>query len=100
MPEEISEVAGGVRFVYDYVPGPSDGFAPGTDLTPNFTASLRPADDGRYSDPAYNTDPDQANTLLPNCAQSSATSTEADDATSPEACDDSRDRPARRRGHR
>lgn len=73
VPDDISEVAGGVRFVYDYT-GDEGGFPPGTDLQPNFTASLRPADDGRYVDPAYNTDPEQPNTLIPNCAQSDASS--------------------------
>lgn len=73
VPDDISEVAGGVRFVYDYT-GDSTGFAPGTDLAPNFTSTLRPADDGRYESPAYNTDPEQPNTFIPNCAQTDATS--------------------------
>ena len=45
VPADISDVAGGVRFVYDYT-GDDGGFAPGTDLSPSFTSSLR--DDGRY----------------------------------------------------
>ncbi|WP_141015093.1 DUF5979 domain-containing protein [Nocardioides sambongensis] len=71
VPDDISDVAGGVRFVYDYT-GDDGGFQPGTDLAPNFTASLRPADDGRYESPAYNTDPDEPNTQLTDCAQSEA----------------------------
>ncbi|SKB07285.1 DUF5979 domain-containing protein [Aeromicrobium choanae] len=71
VPDDISDVAGGVRFVYDYT-GDADGFPPGTDFAPRFTSSLR--DIGRYDQesPPYNTDPDQPNTLVPNCAQSSA----------------------------
>jgi uncharacterized repeat protein (TIGR01451 family) len=74
VPDDVSAVAGGIRFVYDYVPGPDDGFAPGTDLAPNFTSTLRV--EGRYdgATPPYNTDPAQPNTLIPDCAQSSATS--------------------------
>ncbi|MGB0100205.1 MAG: DUF5979 domain-containing protein [Nocardioides sp.] len=70
VPAEVSDVAGGVRFVFDYT-GSAGGFDPGTDFAPNFTASLRPEDDGRYESPAYDADaPDQ----LANCAQSDATS--------------------------
>lgn len=72
VPDDISEVAGGVRFVYDYT-GDGDGFAPGTDVEPNFTATLRPQDDGRYTDPAYAEPTDADHTFIPNCAQSSAT---------------------------
>lgn len=73
VPADIAEVAGGVRFVYDYT-GDDGGFAPGTDFTPNFTSSLRP--EGRYDGeaPPYNTDPNQPHTLIPNCAQTDATS--------------------------
>ena len=98
VPADVSEVAGGIRFVYDYT-GAGDGFPPGTDLEPNFTASLRPADDGRY-DPPYNTDPDQPNTLIPNCAQSNASSPSPDVRDLDRGCDDSRDHPDRRRGRR
>ncbi|MEI7055212.1 DUF5979 domain-containing protein [Nocardioides sp. CCNWLW239] len=72
VPDDISDVAGGVRFVYDYT-GDGDGFAPGTDLEPNFTATLRPQDDGRYTDPAYDEPTDANHTFIPNCAQSGAT---------------------------
>ncbi|KAF2412983.1 hypothetical protein B1729_12100 [Microbacterium sp. B35-04] len=69
VPADISEVAGGVRFVYDYT-GDAGGFAPGTDFSPNFTSSLRA--DGRYeAGPPYD---DETNTLIPNCAQTSASS--------------------------
>ncbi|KRA25126.1 hypothetical protein ASD65_12340 [Microbacterium sp. Root61] len=64
----ISDVAGGVRFVYDYT-GSDTGFAPGTDLSPSFTVALR--DDGRYTPgPPFS---DDTSTFVGNCAQSSAT---------------------------
>ena len=64
VPDDISEVAGGVRFVYDYT-GTAGGFAPGTDLAPNFTSTVR--ETGRYDGetPPYNTDPDQPPTSIP-----------------------------------
>ncbi|GAA1857114.1 DUF5979 domain-containing protein [Microbacterium koreense] len=70
VPSDVSDVAGGVRFVYTYT-GDDGGFAPGTDFAPNFTASLRP--DGRY-------DPIDLSTpfSVPNCAQTDATSPNPD----------------------
>lgn len=69
VPAGIRDVAGGVRFVYDYT-GDADGFPPGTDLAPNFTSVLRP--DGRYeAGPPFD---DEDSTFVPNCAQSGATS--------------------------
>lgn len=69
VPSDIGDVAGGVRFVYDYT-GDAGGFAPGTDFAPNFTSSLRA--DGRYeTGPPYD---DETNTLVPNCAQTDASS--------------------------
>ncbi len=69
VPADISEVAGGVRFVYDYT-GDDGGFAPGTDLSPSFTSSLR--DEGRYvPGPPFSSD---TNTLIPDCAQTDASS--------------------------
>ncbi|MFB7891890.1 DUF5979 domain-containing protein [Microbacterium sp. NPDC056044] len=66
---EVSDVAGGVRFVYDYT-GDAGGFAPGTDFAPNFTSSLRA--DGRYSEvPPFS---DDESTFVPNCAQTDASS--------------------------
>lgn len=44
VPAGVAAVAGGIRFVYDDTTG--DGFPPGTDFAPNFTATLRA--DGRY----------------------------------------------------
>ena len=69
VPSDISDVAGGVRFVYDYT-GDAGGFAPGTDFAPNFTSSLRA--DGRY-EPGAPFD-DDASTFVPNCAQTDASS--------------------------
>ncbi|WP_375386510.1 DUF5979 domain-containing protein [uncultured Microbacterium sp.] len=69
VPANISSVAGGVRFVYDHT-GAGRGFAPGTDLAPNFTSSLR--SDGRYTPgPPFT---GEVSTFVPNCAQSGATS--------------------------
>lgn len=69
VPGAVREVAGGIRFVYDYT-GAAGGFAPGTDLAPNFTSALRA--DGRYTPgPPFST---TAPTQIENCAQSSATS--------------------------
>ncbi|NYE19207.1 DUF5979 domain-containing protein [Microbacterium immunditiarum] len=69
VPADIGDVAGGVRFVYDYT-GDAGGFAPGTDFAPNFTSSLRA--DGRYigAPPFSTTEP----TFVPNCAQTDASS--------------------------
>ncbi|ANJ28317.1 hypothetical protein ATC03_18010 [Agromyces aureus] len=65
----ISAVAGGIRFVYDYT-GTGDGFAPGTDLAPNFTSEVRA--NGRYEPgPPFD---DEESTFIPNCAQSDAMS--------------------------
>lgn len=71
VPADVSTVAGGIRFTYDYTGADGLGFRPGTDLAPNFTSTLRA--DGRYvPGPPYS---DQApNTLVPNCAQSAASS--------------------------
>ncbi|WP_194410134.1 DUF5979 domain-containing protein [Microbacterium cremeum] len=69
VPADISDVAGGVRFVYDYT-GDDGGFAPGTDFSPSFTSSLRP--DGRYvPGPPYS---DDTSTFVENCAQTDASS--------------------------
>ncbi|MFF2487065.1 DUF5979 domain-containing protein [Microbacterium sp. NPDC058062] len=69
VPSDISDVAGGVRFVYDYT-GDAGGFAPGTDFSPNFTSSLRA--DGRYTEvPPFS---DDESTFVPNCAQTDASS--------------------------
>ena len=69
VPSDISDVAGGVRFVYDYT-GDAGGFAPGTDFAPNFTSSLRA--DGRYTEvPPFS---DDESTFVPNCAQTDASS--------------------------
>ncbi len=86
VPADISEVAGGVRFDYEYT-GDGDGFPPGTDLEPNFTVSLR--DDGRYFQPPYNTDPDEPDTVLTNCAVTDASSPNpgVPTGTSDPACD-------------
>lgn len=65
----VQDVAGGIRFVYDWTGDPSRGFPPGTDLAPNFTSELRPT--GRYTPgPPFD---DDAPTVVPNCAQSAAT---------------------------
>ncbi|KJL40375.1 DUF5979 domain-containing protein [Microbacterium trichothecenolyticum] len=69
VPSDISDVAGGVRFVYDYT-GDAGGFAPGTDFAPSFTSSLR--EDGRYTEePPFS---DDESTFVPNCAQTDASS--------------------------
>lgn len=69
VPPDISEVAGGVRFSYDYT-GDDGGFAPGTDFAPSFSSSLR--SEGRYvPGPPYSAD---TNTLIPDCAQTDASS--------------------------
>lgn len=69
VPADISEVAGGVRFVYDYT-GDGGGFAPGTDFSPSFTSSLRA--DGRYAPgPPFS---DETSTFVENCAQTDASS--------------------------
>ncbi|QKJ17999.1 DUF5979 domain-containing protein [Microbacterium hominis] len=68
VPADIQDVAGGIRFTYDYT-GADGGFAPGTDFAPNFTAELRP--DGRYEPgPPFS---DTESTFVPNCGQTSAT---------------------------
>lgn len=73
VPADVSEVAGGIRFEYVYT-GDAGGFAPGTDLAPNFTATTR--DTGRYDGetPPYNTDPDEPHTFIDQCAQTTASS--------------------------
>lgn len=85
VPEAISDIAGGIRFVYDYT-GAENGFAPGTDFAPNFTSSLRPT--GRYDDGVPFSD--SAPTSIQNCAQADATSAVpgVDDATSSTATDE------------
>lgn len=65
---DVRAVAGGIRFVYEYTGADGLGFAPGTDLAPNFTVALRA--DGRYSGEAPFAD--DAPTFVPNCAQSGA----------------------------
>lgn len=77
---DVQAVAGGIRFVYDYT-GDEEGFAPGTDLAPNFTSELRPG--GRYGEPI--------GALVPNCAQTDASSTvpgvaDASSVLPPDAC--------------
>ncbi|MFE1664736.1 DUF5979 domain-containing protein [Microbacterium sp. P02] len=69
VPADVRADAGGVRFVYDYT-GDDGGFAPGTDLAPSFTSTLRA--DGRYVPGApFDT---VADTVIPNCAQTDASS--------------------------
>lgn len=70
VPSGVQDVAGGIRFVYDYTSADGLGFPPGTDLAPNFTSEVR--DEGRYTgEPPFSED---ASTFIPNCAQSGATS--------------------------
>ena len=73
VPSAIGDIAGGVRFVYDYV-GPDAGFAPGTDFAPNFTVALR--GDGRYR-PGAPYAP-TGSTFLANCAQTEASNPNPD----------------------
>ncbi len=73
VPEAVSAVAGGIRFVYDHT-GDQGGFPPGTDLAPNFTSELRP--EGRYQPgPPFD---DAGPSFVPDCAQTDATGTSPD----------------------
>ncbi|MFV0318878.1 MAG: DUF5979 domain-containing protein [Microbacterium sp.] len=66
---DVQEVAGGVRFVYDYT-GPFDGFPPGTSFAPNFTSELRATSRIDTSKPAFDA---AAGGTLQNCATSEGT---------------------------
>lgn len=74
---DVAAAAGGIRFVYDWTGSPDRGFPPGVDFAPNFTAEVRA--EGRYeAGPPFS---GENPTVIADCAQASASASDAADAT-------------------